>query len=264
MGAAVSVDEQVLIELQRIERENGVRVLLAVESGSRAWGFASPDSDYDVRFIYVHTPDWYLSVLESRDVIEEMLPGDLDVSGWDLRKTLRLFAKCNLALNEWLGSPIVYAEADGFRRELSPLVSRFFSPNAGLHHYRSMATRSFEENYFDGRIGIKKLFYVLRPLLACRWIVQRRSQPPTQFGDLTDADLISAEERAWIRDLLTRKAEAKEAASIEIDEAYATRIRSELERYKAMMFAPAPAIEGRSAELDSVLRRWISHRPSGL
>lgn len=82
--------QQVQTELTRIERESGVRVLLAVESGSRAWGFASPDSDYDVRFLYAHPRDWYVSVFEGRDVIEQMLPGDLDVSGWDLRKALRL------------------------------------------------------------------------------------------------------------------------------------------------------------------------------
>src|SRR3954463_6570073 len=95
----------ILQALGTIERDQGVKVLLAVESGSRAWGFASPDSDYDVRFIYAHPLDWYLGVLERRDVIECMLPGDLDVSGWELRKALRLLAKCNLALNEWIGSP---------------------------------------------------------------------------------------------------------------------------------------------------------------
>jgi uncharacterized protein len=138
--------ERVVDELQRIERQYGVRVLLAVESGSRAWGFASPDSDYDVRFIYNHHRDWYISVAESRDVIEEMLPGDLDVSGWDLRKMLRLFGKCNIALNEWLGSPIVYCQAPTFREQLLRLMPSHFNPVAGLHHYRSMAVRTLEEN----------------------------------------------------------------------------------------------------------------------
>ena len=107
-----------------------MRVLLAVESGSRAWGFASPDSDYDVRFIYVHEPGWYLTVFESRDVIEKMLPGELDVSGWDLRKSLRLFSKCNLALNEWLGSPVVYVEASRIPLRTSRVNSDVFQSNA--------------------------------------------------------------------------------------------------------------------------------------
>src|SRR5690349_15035597 len=200
--------ERVLAELRRIEQEQAVRVLLAVESGSRAWGFASPDSDYDVRFIYAHPRDWYVAVVEQRDVIEEMLPGDLDVSGWDLRKTLRLFSKCNLALNEWLGSPIVYSEVSEFRQQMAQLMPQFFNPITGIHHYRSMAVRTFTEHYAEGRIGIKKLFYVLRPLLACRWIERHSSQPPTEFAKLLAAGLITADEHEWIQNLLVRKADA--------------------------------------------------------
>ena len=139
--------ERVIRELKRIEQEYGVRVLLAVESGSRAWGFASPDSDYDVRFIYAHPKDWYISVMEERDVIEEMLPGDLDVSGWDLRKALRLFAKCNLALNEWIGSPMTYFAIDEFRAQIAALIPRYFNPIAAIHHYRSTAATAFRDNY---------------------------------------------------------------------------------------------------------------------
>src|SRR5437016_12115358 len=115
LGEPHFMRERVLQELTRIERQHHVAILLAVESGSRAWGFASPDSDYDVRFVYAHERDWYLSVFEGGDVIEEMLPERLDINGWDLRKALRLFSKCNLALNEWLGSPITYAEVPEFR-----------------------------------------------------------------------------------------------------------------------------------------------------
>src|SRR5436190_8518118 len=98
---------RILEALASIEAGEGVRILMAVESGSRAWGFASPDSDYDVRFVYAHERDWYLSIFDKRDVIELMLPDRLDVNGWDLRKSLRLFSKCNLAMNEWIGSPIL-------------------------------------------------------------------------------------------------------------------------------------------------------------
>src|SRR5262245_17077734 len=114
--------QRIVEELARLQSELGIRVLLAVESGSRAWGFASSDSDYDVRFIYVQPRNWYLTVFEGRDVIEAMLPGDLDLSGWELRKTLRLFAKCNLALNEWLDSPCVYAEVPKFTAQLRQLL----------------------------------------------------------------------------------------------------------------------------------------------
>jgi len=250
------VKDRILAELQRIEREHSVRVLLAVESGSRAWGFASPDSDYDVRFIYAHTADWYISVIEPRDVIEQLLPGDLDVSGWDLRKTLRLFSKCNLALNEWLGSPLVYSEVRGFKQHLAELMPQFFNSIAGIHHYRSMAARSLNEHYRDGRIGIKKLFYVLRPLLACRWIESRRSQPPTQFAELVAAEFVTLDERDWIRDLLARKADSREATGIDLDRSRAESIQAELERYELRAAQIALPSTGNMGDLDTLLRTW--------
>ncbi|MCL2624210.1 MAG: nucleotidyltransferase domain-containing protein, partial [Planctomycetaceae bacterium] len=100
--------------LRDIERKHDCRVLHACESGSRAWGFPSPDSDYDIRFIYVHRRNWYLRLNESRDTHEWFAPGDLDFSGWELRKALRLFRTCNLSLNEHLQSPIIYEKDDDF------------------------------------------------------------------------------------------------------------------------------------------------------
>ena len=249
--------ERVLSELQRMERENQVRVLLAVESGSRAWGFASPDSDYDVRFVYVNSRAWYLSVFERRDVIEEMLPGDLDVNGWDLRKALRLFSKCNLAFNEWLLSPQTYLEITSFREQLVRLIPQFFNPIAGIHHYRSTAEGSFNDSFVAGRIKIKKLFYVLRPLLACRWIEQTCSQPPTEFSRLVTSDWVSADEKAWIAELLRRKSAAHEAEPIQLEESRANLIRAELDRFKdAANLVPAPA-KGTADVLDGLLGSWI-------
>jgi uncharacterized protein len=260
MGETVLMKERILQELERVEKEKSVRVLLAVESGSRAWGFASPDSDYDVRFIYSHSVEWYLAVFEGRDVIEEMLPGDLDVSGWELRKALRLFSKCNLALNEWLGSPVIYSEAPGFRAELSALMPYFFNPVAGVHHYRSMAAQAFAAGY-DGRcIGIKKLFYVLRALLACRWIEQRRSQPPTSFAELLVDGVVTRAERRFIEESLEAKASAHEADVIEITSERADAIGQELERFKIGIPGVTAVVRGVSGGLDPVLRGWVWRR----
>lgn len=135
--------ERVLDELERIEREHDVVVLYACESGSRAWGFASPDSDYDVRFVYVHQPEWYQRVEEPRDVIERPLSDELDISGWELRKALRLMRKSNPALLEWLGSPLVYREEPGVREELLWLGSAFHSVPGSRHHYLSMARKNY-------------------------------------------------------------------------------------------------------------------------
>ena len=177
----MSVTDAIQQAIADIETTHDVRVLFAAESGSRAWGFASPDSDYDVRFIYVHRPDWYIGIGEPRDVIEAMLPGDLDLSGWDLRKTLRLFLRCNLALNEWLGSPIVYAERGDLAQRLRDLLPAAFRAPAGYHHYLSMAQGVFNDHLASDPVRLKRVFYVLRPLLACRWIAASSTQPPIEF-----------------------------------------------------------------------------------
>jgi predicted nucleotidyltransferase len=251
------VRERILHELSRIEEEHDVRVLMGVESGSRAWGFASSDSDYDVRFIYVHGREWYLSVFEGSDTIEKMLPQSLDFSGWDLRKTLRLFSKCNLALNEWLGSPILYAEVPDFHQRLCLLIPRFFNPIRAMHHYRSMATRALDENLRGSEMGIKKLFYVLRPLLACRWIGKTNTQPPTAFKDLLSPMWVTGEEKEWITRLLQEKGKAVEAQRISLDAGIPDRIRSELEEYKgaAELLESSPALG--SQELDELFRDCI-------
>ena len=249
--------DRVLQALGRIELQQDIRILLAVESGSRAWGFASPDSDYDVRFIYSHRQDWYLSVFEGRDVIEEMLPDQLDVSGWELRKALRLFSKCNLALNEWLGSPITYSEVAEFRGQLRNLVPAYFNPIAAIHHYRSMAARALVENLMDDHISIKKIFYVLRPLLACRWIERTASQPPTVFQDLVASDCPTVEERRWIEDLLEQKRTAAEAQPIPMERDRIDSLQSELERYRAAEALVQAPERGHAADLNLVLRDWI-------
>lgn len=248
--------EGIIQTLQSIELETNVRILLAVESGSRAWGFASPDSDYDVRFIYVHEPDWYLTVFDRRDVMEKMLPGDLDVSGWELRKSLRLFAKCNVALNEWIGSPVLYREAPGFRSELGALTAKFFNPIGATHHYRSMAKQALSDMSSNGHISIKKLLYAIRALLACRWIGRHGSQPPTEFIALVD-DVATVEEQEYFGQLLVRKAVTLEKGAIVIEPAYRDAIVSELEVYEQAVLPSDKSAKGSVQTLDAVLRRWV-------
>ncbi len=251
------MNAEIVAALRDIERTQGVRVLLAVESGSRAWGFASPDSDFDVRFVYAHPRDWYLSVNEQRDVIEQMLPGDLDVSGWELRKALRLFARCNLAFNEWLGSPIQYMRVPGFAEQMNALLPRYFNPIAGMHHYRRMARTALEENLRDDTIGIKKLFYVLRPLLACRWIANLQSQPPTEFARLVDCEWVSQADKAWIADMLSAKSRAVEAQVIPVDRGRVAGWEEEIASHDtAAATLSAPDRPDMSA-LDAVLRKWV-------
>src|SRR5215470_1010716 len=129
--------------LARIESERRVRVLLAIESGSRAWGFPSSDSDYDVRFVYVRPIETYLAVTPLRDVIERPVDATLDVSGWDLRKALQLMLRSNAVLIEWLTSPVRYRSWDG-AEELLALARSAASLTALTYHYQHQARRCFE------------------------------------------------------------------------------------------------------------------------
>ena len=178
----------IISKLHEIEKQENVRILLAVESGSRAWGFASPDSDYDVRFIYVRNTGEYLRLDEPRDVIELPISGDLDINGWDLKKALKLMYKSNPTLTEWLTSPIVYIETE-FTDELRALAKEYFFRKGGLYHYVSMAEGNYREYLNTDKVRAKKYFYVLRPLLACRWILDKGTVPPMLFEDLMEAEL---------------------------------------------------------------------------
>ena len=178
--------ERVLERLAEIENSEGVRVLYACESGSRAWGFPSADSDYDVRFLYLHPVDWYLSIEDKRDVIERPVQEQIDLSGWDLRKALRLFRKSNPPLLEWLGSPIVYLERFTVADQLRRLKPVYHSPPACAHHYVHMARGNFRDYLKGERVRIKKYFYVLRPILAVNWIERDLGIMPTQFEALVN------------------------------------------------------------------------------
>ncbi|MNM34188.1 putative nucleotidyltransferase [compost metagenome] len=200
------INQVILEELRSIEEEEGVRILYACESGSRAWGFPSKDSDYDVRFIYIRPVDWYLSIFDKRDVIERPISERLDINGWDLRKALNLFRKSNPPLLEWLQSPLVYKENRLITeqiREISPLT---FSPKSCIHHYLHMAKGNYRDYLQGDQVKIKKYFYVLRPILACEWIEKYDAMPPIEFDRLVE-ELVPAESslRTVIDGLLVRK-----------------------------------------------------------
>lgn len=183
--------DAILCKLREIEKAENVRILLAVESGSRAWGFASPDSDYDVRFVYARPQRDYLRLEKTRDVIEFPIDGVLDINGWDLSKALRLLYRSNPTLFEWISSPIVYLDS-GFRKRIAPLLPAYFSPKRGLYHYLSMAKVNSRKFLQGEAVKAKKYFYGLRPLLACRWILERGTQPPMLFSALVSAELESS------------------------------------------------------------------------
>jgi len=177
-------------KLAHIEQQQQVSILFACESGSRGWGFASPDSDYDVRFIYVPRLSWYLQVQPGRDVIEQPINAELDISGWELRKALGLLHDSNPTLCEWLDSPIVYQQIQPWAQRLHALVRQYVSLRRAYQHYVSMAKKNLH-TYLQGEVIYhKKYFYSLRPLLAARWIRQRGSLPPMRFAELVSHMLV--------------------------------------------------------------------------
>ncbi|QTD45315.1 nucleotidyltransferase domain-containing protein [Ottowia testudinis] len=211
------VRQRILAALTDIEHQHHVTVLFACESGSRGWGFASPDSDYDVRFIYVNRLPWYLTALPQRDVIELPISDVLDINGWDLRKALGLLRESNPTLLEWLRSPIVYRQDDAAMGTFATLAQAHFSRVRAWHHYAAMAKKNFREYLQGDAVRYKKYLYVLRPLLAARWIAAHDAgAPPMRFAELAEQVLDAGRDAALIDEinrLLEVKMRAGEAAT---------------------------------------------------
>lgn len=203
--------ETIVNSLKKIEAEWNVKILYACESGSRAWGFPSKDSDYDVRFIYVHQKDEYLTIDPigigaKRDVIELPINNRLDISGWELTKALRLLRKSNPPLMEWLHANIIYYQAFSTIEQMQELCKTIFAANSCLHHYLNMASSNFR-NYLQGEeVKAKIYFYALRSVLAAKWIKSFNEFPPLEFPLLVETLLPEGELKNEINILLKRKA----------------------------------------------------------
>lgn len=168
--------------LKQIETDKDITILLACETGSRAWGFPSPDSDYDIRILYVHKKDWYLSLSEKKDSIDLMFENnDIDITGWDLKKSMKLLAKSNAALLERIQSPIVYQSHPEFVEQITVLANVQYSRIATIHHYLSMTKGFVFDINSESDYKLKKFFYALRSAMACKWIMDKESIPPIEF-----------------------------------------------------------------------------------
>lgn len=171
-------------KLKEIEATNNVKILLACETGSRGWGFHSPDSDYDVRFIYVHPIDWYIGVNEKEDHITVPINDELDITGWELRKSLQLLTKHNAALMERLQSPIIYNEVKNFKEEYFQIAKDNFSSISVMHHYLSMSKSYYDKCTISEEIKLKNLFYCIRTTMASHWIHNYKTVPPMELKKL--------------------------------------------------------------------------------
>ena len=229
---------EILKRIKAAEQEHNVKVLYAIESGSRAWGFASPNSDFDVRFIYVHPRDWYLTidVEDKRDVIEYPIVDEIDINGWDIRKALKLLWRSNPGIVEWLQSPIVYVDDGIFAPAARALLPDVYSPAKGIYHYRSMAKTNYRGYLKEDIVPLKKYFYVLRPLLSIKWLEKFQTPAPIEFH--------------LLRELLTEFPQVNEE------------IEFLLERKKQSMEKElAPAIPALNQFIEDTLSYYEEHKP---
>lgn len=236
--------DEILRRLRNLEQQHDVHILLAAESGSRAWGFASPDSDYDVRFIYVRAKRWYLSfdVERQRDVIEQPIVDEIDCTGWDLKKALQLCAKSNGVLLEWLNSPIRYRSCDRFCEQLRQVSHEYFNSVALCYHYSHMAHGNAQK-YVLGKteVKLKKYFYVLRPLLAVRHLEAGLGIPPVEFKQLVELHAPTAL-RQEIAALLQRKCQASEVKQMPPCQLLNRFVEDELNRHRTAFQGLCPEL----------------------
>jgi uncharacterized protein len=230
------VHEEIMRRLAVAEQDEGVRILLAIESGSRAWGFSSPNSDFDVRFIYARPADWYLAVdlEERRDVVEYDITDDIDLNGWDLRKALRLFWKSNPGFVEWIQSPIKYIESGGFAEGARALLPHIYSTESGIYHYWNMARTTYRGHLREDKVRLKKYFYALRPLLSVRWLERYGTAAPIEFDRLLHLIDERSELLADIHALLEKKKGAPEMGLADPVPSIDAFIVSELERLESI------------------------------
>jgi predicted nucleotidyltransferase len=197
--------------LRQIESEKSIEILLACETGSRAWGFPSPDSDYDVRFIYKHQTNWYLSLNSKKDTIEKMYQNnEFDLSGWDLRKSLNLLWKSNPPILERIQSPIIYISDNDFLLRINELATKVYSKIAAMYHYLSMSKKMYSEIHNNESVKLKKLFYALRTATACKWIEEKEEIPPIVFQTMLEQLDIKSQLKQRIFELIELKATKNE------------------------------------------------------
>lgn len=263
--ALSTVQSRIADRIDRMEAEHRVSVLYACEAGSRAWGFPSTDSDYDVRIVYVRPRDWYLSIDRAQrdDTLDPPIDGKLDLHGWDLQKALSLFRTANPTLLEWLQSPIVYRTDEAVLQRWRALIEDYYTPRAAGHAYRGMAQSVAEQNLAEAPIQHKTYLYVLRALLAVRWVERRQGPVPVVFETLVEAVLDDPEVHTAIDDLLRRKRAGTEREAGPRLPVLHSFIEAELERQSTLAFPDpdSPGFEPLNSFFRDVLDRQEGNAP---
>ena len=228
-----SIEELVGRKLKEIEERENISVLHAAESGSRAWGIASPDSDYDVRFVYVRPMDFYLKLQDKKDFIDWELNQVLDINGWDITKALQHFYKSNATLYEWGNSPIIYKTTPQWEK-IMKLAEEYFSGKSAMYHYYGTARKNYEAYLMEDMVKYKKYFYVLRPILACKWIEKKKCPPPVLFQTLAE-EILEKEMKPAVDRLVEAKLQMTESEKRGKIQELNDYIQEKLEYYQALL-----------------------------
>ncbi|NCC00983.1 MAG: nucleotidyltransferase domain-containing protein [Clostridia bacterium] len=237
-------------KIKEIEAKENVKILHAVESGSRAWGFASPDSDYDVRFIYVRPKEFYLGLQSKTDYIDWELNEILDINGWDISKVLQHVHKANATIYEWANSPIVYYTTPEWE-QMQECINKYFSCKSAIYHYYGTANKNYLKYLLDDMVKYKKYFYVLRSILACKWIEKKQCPPPVLFQDLVD-EVLDESMQLIVAELVAKKVQMVESEKgVRIDKLNAYIVEN-LEYFKEKAEAMADDRNEDWAELNRV------------
>lgn len=250
-----TIEQQIQLKLDELQRQKECRLLLAVESGSRAWGYASTTSDYDVRCIYYYPQERYLSIRPPRDTVEWELNDVFDITGWELRKTLGLTLKSNLTVYEWADSPIVYRKSP-WLPEFRQLIRRVLQPSLLASRYLGMAASTIHRYLEREEVPYKQYFYALRPLLAARWVLQERTPAPVPFADLRH--LLPDDMQAVTDELLALRSGSTEKATGPAHPAAMAFITRELAALDALAATLPPPETPDTAPLDDFFRRVVA------
>jgi hypothetical protein len=233
--------DYILKKLIEFEQEKKIKIILAIESGSRAWGFPSVDSDYDIRFIYMRSIKDYLSIDELTDhlgidiLFDRTLGAKFDLQGWDVRKALRLAIKSNPVLVEWLVSPINYMQND-YAIALRDFAQENAHLEAFFYHYDRLARSSWEQiQQNSNEVKLKLYCYALRPVIAILWMLRYHKTPPMDLYslclDVLQDEMVTKE----INNLIQLKAIAQEGDVIPrnyvLDSFIASTLENKVERY---------------------------------
>lgn len=245
-------------QIQEIEQKENIKILYACESGSRAWGFPSKNSDYDVRFIYLKPTEWYLSIDDKRDSIDYPVNDLLDINGWDIRKALRLFRSSNSVVYEWIQSPIVYKTEGILHETLLRLMNEFYSLRAGMHHYLGMTMNTLTSDLMGDQVRVKKYLYALRSVLACKWIMTYNTVPPMEFAKLRQLIKEENELNRLIDQLLEQKLQGDEKFAISPVRLLNHFIQNEVRMAEMFSWDQSRLIDN-TEKLDQLFRKLVNY-----